>query len=96
MLPVVEVRQYICAGNSNLNHSNSATNTSSSGRSHHAGYSYRNISDDIWLEVGTVTFGPLVIESAISLPHLEQDVIQRKFVLLIYYLTFIIINFKVS
>lgn len=81
VLPVLQIRQFICTGNSHLNHSNTNTNTSSSGRSQHGFASSRGSSDDLWLEVGSVSFGPLVIEAALSLPAPEQDIhlIQHKF-----------------
>lgn len=81
LLAVVQIRQFICTVNSHSNHSNTNTNTSSSGRSQQGFSSNRSHLDDLWLEVGSVTFGPLIVEAALSLPVVEQDTqaLQQKF-----------------
>ncbi|KAK6639579.1 hypothetical protein RUM43_007852 [Polyplax serrata] len=79
LLAVVQIKQFICTGTTQPNQSN--TNTSSSGRSQQGIPLTKSNVDDLWLEVGSVTFGPLIVEAALSLPAMEQDtqVIQQTF-----------------
>ncbi|PSN42917.1 hypothetical protein C0J52_12026 [Blattella germanica] len=75
VLPAVQVRQYVATGSNfnggNLNHSN--TNTTGSGRSQHNASRAEGMMGELWLEVGSVTLGPLVVEAAMSLPTPEHN-----------------------
>lgn len=79
LLSVLQIRQFISTGNNHQNQSN--TNTSSSGRTQHGFLNTKSSSDDVWLEVGSISFGPLIIEAALSVPTVEQDlqIIQETF-----------------
>lgn len=91
LLPAVELHQFVASG-SNLNGpAGSSTNTtgSGSGRSQQTSQHYSNGKglgpegcSELWLEVGSVSFGPLVVEAAISLPSLQHSLhlVQHKYV----------------
>jgi len=64
MLPVVQLRQFICM------HSSYGTGTTRSQGSG-AGAAKENV--ESWLEVGSISLGPLVIEAAMSLSSPEQS-----------------------
>ncbi|XP_043271443.1 transmembrane protein KIAA1109 isoform X4 [Venturia canescens] len=80
VLPTVLTRQFVSAAGHFTNSSN--TNTAGSGRSHNNASS-RMSGDgaDIWLEVGSVSIGPVIIEAAISLPTPEHNLhlVQNKY-----------------
>ncbi|XP_069702783.1 bridge-like lipid transfer protein family member 1 isoform X3 [Periplaneta americana] len=76
VLPAVQVRQFVATGSNfsggNANHSN--TNTTGSGRSqHNASRMEGSLMGELWLEVGSVSLGPLVVEAAMSLPTPEHN-----------------------
>ncbi|KAJ8666820.1 hypothetical protein QAD02_008482 [Eretmocerus hayati] len=80
LLPTILVRQFVSAAGHFANTSN--TNTTASGRSRN-NTSSRLSGDgsDVWLEVGSVSMGPIIIEAAISLPTPEHNLhlVQNKF-----------------
>ncbi|XP_035723534.1 transmembrane protein KIAA1109-like isoform X4 [Vespa mandarinia] len=80
VLPTILIRQFVSAAGHFANTSN--TNTTGSGRSHN-NTSSRLSGDgtDIWLEVGSVSLGPVILEAAISLPTPEHDLhlVQNKY-----------------
>nr|XP_018906485.1 PREDICTED: uncharacterized protein KIAA1109 isoform X3 [Bemisia tabaci] len=86
VLPFLRLRQYISAGSSfahslgNTGGSNSNTNTTGSGRSQHRGPSSANGSE-LWLEVGSVSMGPLILEAAVSLCDSDKSLhlVQHKY-----------------
>ncbi|XP_063234537.1 bridge-like lipid transfer protein family member 1 isoform X2 [Bacillus rossius redtenbacheri] len=67
VLPAIQVRQFVTSGGNFNNHSN--TNTASSGRSH----AKRQDGQEVWLEVGSVSVGPLTAEAAVSIPAPEEN-----------------------
>uniref|UniRef100_A0A0A9WZW5 Fragile site-associated protein C-terminal domain-containing protein n=1 Tax=Lygus hesperus TaxID=30085 RepID=A0A0A9WZW5_LYGHE len=71
VIPSVKVRQMIVT-----NHL-SATNTTGSGRSQHKSSN----EPDIWLEVGSVSLGPLIFEAAVSLSNTDHNLhlVQHRF-----------------
>ncbi|CAH1406051.1 unnamed protein product [Nezara viridula] len=71
VIPSVKVRQVIVT-----NHL-SATNTTGSGRSQHKSSN----EPDIWLEVGSISLGPLIIEAAVSLSNTDHNLhlVQHRF-----------------
>ncbi|XP_076663218.1 transmembrane protein KIAA1109 homolog tweek isoform X12 [Andrena cerasifolii] len=78
VLPRILIRQFVSAADHFANTSN--TNTTGSGRSHNnASSRMSGDGSDIWLEVGSVALGPVILEAAISLPtpahnlHLVQN-----------------------
>ncbi|PNF17358.1 hypothetical protein B7P43_G02985 [Cryptotermes secundus] len=76
VLPAVQVRQFVATGSNfnggNANHSN--TNTTGSGRSqHNASRMEGSLVGELWLEVGSVSLGPLVVEAAMSLATPEHN-----------------------
>ncbi|XP_051162533.1 transmembrane protein KIAA1109 homolog isoform X5 [Leptopilina boulardi] len=80
VLPTVLIRQFVSASGHFANTSN--TNTTGSGRSHNnASSRMSGDGSDIWLEVGSVSLGPVVIEAAISLPTPEHNLhlVQNKY-----------------
>ncbi|XP_049857041.1 transmembrane protein KIAA1109 homolog isoform X4 [Schistocerca gregaria] len=81
VLPAVQIKQYVSTGGG-FSHSN--TNTAGSGRSQHNGSKFPSVdstSMELWLEVGSVTLGPLIIEAAMSLPTPDHNLhlIQHKY-----------------
>ncbi|XP_024891805.1 uncharacterized protein KIAA1109-like isoform X13 [Temnothorax curvispinosus] len=80
VLPTISIRQFVSAADYFANTSN--TNTTGSGRSHNNASS-RMSGDglDIWLEVGSISLGPVVLEAAISLPTPEHNLhlVQNKY-----------------
>ncbi|BES96456.1 Fragile site-associated protein C-terminus [Nesidiocoris tenuis] len=71
VIPLVKLRQMIVT-----NHL-SATNTTGSGRSQ-----YKSTNEpDIWLEVGSISLGPLIIEAAVSLSNTDHNLhlVQHRF-----------------
>ncbi|XP_046477858.1 bridge-like lipid transfer protein family member 1 isoform X1 [Neodiprion pinetum] len=80
VLPAILVRQFVSAAEHFANATN--TNTTGSGRSHN-NTSSRMSGDgsDIWLEAGSVSLGPVIIEAAISLPTPEHNLhlVQNKY-----------------
>ncbi|XP_011494762.1 PREDICTED: uncharacterized protein KIAA1109 [Ceratosolen solmsi marchali] len=80
ILPTVLIRQFVSAADHFANNSN--TTTTASGKSHNNNGS-RLSGDglDIWLEVGSVSMGPIVIEAALSLPTPEHNLhlVQNKY-----------------
>ncbi|XP_033221657.1 transmembrane protein KIAA1109-like [Belonocnema kinseyi] len=80
VLPTILIRQFVSASGHFANTSN--TNTTGSGRSHNnASSRMSGDGSDIWLEVGSVSLGPVVIEAAISLPTPEHNLhlVQNKY-----------------
>ncbi|XP_012263790.2 transmembrane protein KIAA1109 homolog isoform X5 [Athalia rosae] len=80
VLPAILIRQFMSAAGHFANASN--TNTTGSGRSHNnASSRMSGDGSDIWLEVGSVSLGPVIIEAAISLPTPEHNlhIIQNKY-----------------
>ncbi|KAF7987765.1 hypothetical protein HCN44_003628 [Aphidius gifuensis] len=85
VLPAILLRQFVSAAGHYTNASN--TNTTGSTKSHSQANTSNNNkilndgSSDIWLEVGSVSLGPVIIEAAISLPTPEHNLhlIQSKF-----------------
>ncbi|KAK9502019.1 hypothetical protein O3M35_012630 [Rhynocoris fuscipes] len=71
VIPQVKIRQLIVT-----NHL-SATNTTGSGRSQHKSAS----EPDVWLEVGSVSLGPLILEAAVSLSNTDHNLhlVQHRF-----------------
>ncbi|CAB0018125.1 unnamed protein product [Nesidiocoris tenuis] len=71
VIPLVKLRQMIVT-----NHL-SATNTTGSGRSQYKS----NNEPDIWLEVGSISLGPLIIEAAVSLSNTDHNLhlVQHRF-----------------
>ncbi|XP_050452726.1 transmembrane protein KIAA1109 isoform X1 [Cataglyphis hispanica] len=83
VLPTISIRQFVSAADYFANTSN--TNTTGSGRSHNNASSrmsgiFRDGSD-IWLEVGSISLGPVILEAAISLPAPEHNLhlVQNKY-----------------
>ncbi|KAK0176217.1 hypothetical protein PV328_000373 [Microctonus aethiopoides] len=80
VMPTILTRQFVSAAGHFANTSN--TNTTGSARSH-TNTSSRMSGDgsDVWLEVGSVSMGPVVIEAAISLPTPEHNLhlVQNKY-----------------
>ncbi|XP_011301889.1 uncharacterized protein KIAA1109 isoform X7 [Fopius arisanus] len=80
LMPTVLIRQFVYGGGHFANNSN--TNTTGSARSH-TNTSSRMSGDgaDVWLEVGSVSLGPVIIEAAISLPTPEHNLhlVQNKY-----------------
>ncbi|XP_059485480.1 bridge-like lipid transfer protein family member 1 isoform X2 [Neocloeon triangulifer] len=72
LLPVVQIRQFICM------QGNYGTGTN---RSQGSGVGGSKESSDAWLEVGSISLGPLVIEAAMSLSSPEQSLhlVQHKY-----------------
>ncbi|XP_048267008.1 transmembrane protein KIAA1109 homolog isoform X2 [Bombus terrestris] len=80
VLPRILIRQFVSAADHFANTSN--TNTAGSGRSHNnASSRMSGDGSDIWLEVGSVALGPVILEAAISLPTPEHNLhlIQNKY-----------------
>lgn len=73
LLPVVQIRQFICMQGSY------GTGTT---RSQGSGVGASKDSSESWLEVGSISLGPLVIEAAMSLSSPEQSLhlVQHKYV----------------
>jgi hypothetical protein len=76
----VEFHQFVATGSHLGGPTGSSTNTtgSGSGRSQQASQLGHNGKgpegcSEIWLEVGSVSFGPLVVEAAISLPSPQHS-----------------------
>nr|CAD7425599.1 unnamed protein product [Timema monikensis] len=67
VLPAIKVRQLVSTGSSFGTH---CTNSGGSGRSH--GMAKRFDGNELWLEIGSLSMGPLVVEAAISLPTSEE------------------------
>ncbi|XP_063974640.1 bridge-like lipid transfer protein family member 1 isoform X5 [Diachasmimorpha longicaudata] len=82
LMPTILIRQFVYAGGHFANNSSNGTNTTGSARSH-TNPSSRLSGDgsDIWLEVGSVSLGPVIIEAAISLPTPEHNLhlVQNKY-----------------
>ncbi|XP_034234984.1 transmembrane protein KIAA1109 isoform X3 [Thrips palmi] len=90
LLPSVELHQFVATGSHIGGATGSSTNTtgSGSGRSQQASQQGTNGkgsgpegSSELWLEVGSVAFGPLVVEAAISLPSPQHSLhlVQHKY-----------------
>ncbi|XP_020299521.1 uncharacterized protein KIAA1109 isoform X8 [Pseudomyrmex gracilis] len=80
VLPTISIRQFVSAADYFANTSN--TNTTGSGRSHNnASSRMSGDGSDIWLEVGSTSLGPVVVEAAISLPTPEHNLhlVQNKY-----------------
>ncbi|XP_015586515.1 uncharacterized protein KIAA1109 isoform X3 [Cephus cinctus] len=80
VLPAILIRQFVSAAGHFANASN--TNTTGSGRSHNnASSRLSGDGSDIWLEVGSVALGPVIMEAAISLPTPEHNLhlVQNKY-----------------
>ncbi|XP_057320080.1 bridge-like lipid transfer protein family member 1 isoform X4 [Microplitis mediator] len=80
VMPTILTRQFVSAAGHFANTSN--TNTTGSARSHtNASSRMSGDGSDIWLEVGSVSMGPVVIEAAVSLPKPEHNlhIIQNKY-----------------
>ncbi|KAH0953833.1 hypothetical protein HN011_011903 [Eciton burchellii] len=80
VLPTISIRQFVSAADYFANTSN--TNTTGSGRSHNnASSRMSGDGSDIWLEVGSVSLGPVILEAAISLPTPEHNMhlVQNKY-----------------
>ncbi|XP_006618311.1 transmembrane protein KIAA1109 isoform X10 [Apis dorsata] len=80
VLPRILIRQFVSAADHFANTSN--TNTAGSGRSHNnASSRMSGDGSDIWLEVGSITLGPVILEAAISLPTPEHNLhlVQNKY-----------------
>ncbi|XP_075226335.1 transmembrane protein KIAA1109 homolog tweek [Lycorma delicatula] len=84
VLPSVKVRQFIATAN-HFGHSTgggggSNTNTTGSGRSQH-GRSIAADGGELWLEVGVVSLGPLILEAAVSLSNSDRNLhlVQHKY-----------------
>ncbi|KAG7214078.1 hypothetical protein KM043_001440 [Ampulex compressa] len=80
VLPTILIRQFVSAAGYFANTSN--TNTTGSGRSHNnASSRMSGDGSDVWLEVGSVSLGPVVLEAAISLPTPEHNLhlVQNKY-----------------
>nr|XP_031841602.1 transmembrane protein KIAA1109 isoform X3 [Nomia melanderi] len=80
ILPRTVVRQFVSAADHFANTSN--TNTTGSGRSHNnASSRMSGDGSDVWLEVGSVALGPVILEAAISLPTPEHNLhlVQNKY-----------------
>ncbi|XP_026670200.1 transmembrane protein KIAA1109, partial [Ceratina calcarata] len=83
VLPRILIRQFVSAADYFANTSN--TNTAGSGRSHNNASSRISVTlgdgSDIWLEVGSVGLGPVILEAAISLPTPEHNLhlVQNKY-----------------
>nr|XP_034186923.1 transmembrane protein KIAA1109 isoform X7 [Osmia lignaria] len=80
VLPRILIRQFVSAADHFANTSN--TNTAGSGRSHNnASSRMSGDGSDIWLEVGSVALGPVILEAAISLPTPEHNLhlVQNKY-----------------
>ncbi|XP_014476117.1 PREDICTED: uncharacterized protein KIAA1109 isoform X1 [Dinoponera quadriceps] len=80
VLPTILIRQFVSAADYFANTSN--TNTTGSGRSHNnASSRMSGDGSDIWLEVGSVSLGPVILEAAISLPTPEHNLhlVQNKY-----------------
>ncbi|EZA51340.1 hypothetical protein X777_10025 [Ooceraea biroi] len=80
VLPTILIRQFVSAADYFANTSN--TNTTGSGRSHNnASSRMSGDGSDIWLEVGSVSLGPVILEAAISLPTPEHNMhlVQNKY-----------------
>ncbi|XP_031778304.1 transmembrane protein KIAA1109 isoform X8 [Nasonia vitripennis] len=80
ILPTILIRQFVSAVGHFANTSN--TNTTASGRSYNnANSRLSGDGSDVWLEVGSVSMGPIVIEAAISLPTPEHNLhlVQNKY-----------------
>ncbi|XP_043249927.1 transmembrane protein KIAA1109 isoform X1 [Colletes gigas] len=77
VLPRILIRQFVSVADHFANTSN--TNTTGSGRSHNNASSRDG--SDIWLEVGSVALGPVILEAAISLPTPEHNLhlVQNKY-----------------
>ncbi|XP_046668210.1 transmembrane protein KIAA1109 homolog isoform X3 [Homalodisca vitripennis] len=84
VLPCVRVRQLIAAnhhfGHTTGGGSSSNTNTTGSGRSQH-GRSGTGENSDLWLEVGSISLGPLIVEAAVSLSSTDRNLhlVQHKY-----------------
>ncbi|XP_025405724.1 uncharacterized protein KIAA1109 isoform X4 [Sipha flava] len=82
VIPAVKLKQFICAGVQNTPGFNSNTNTTGSNRSQH-----RNISgsstenQEIWLEIGSASLGPFILELASSLSDSDKNLhlVQHKY-----------------
>uniref|UniRef100_A0A1B6DJ95 Bridge-like lipid transfer protein family member 1 C-terminal domain-containing protein n=2 Tax=Clastoptera arizonana TaxID=38151 RepID=A0A1B6DJ95_9HEMI len=85
VLPAVHIRQMIAVanhfGHSSGGGSNSNTNTTGSGRSQHTRSGAGADGLELWLEVGSVSFGPLIVEAAASLSNTDQNLhlVQHKY-----------------
>lgn len=80
VMPTILTRQFVSAAGHFSNTSN--TNTTGSARSHtNASSRMSGDGSDVWLEVGSVSMGPVVIEAAISLPTPEHNLhlVQNKY-----------------
>ncbi|XP_076277866.1 transmembrane protein KIAA1109 homolog tweek isoform X6 [Lasioglossum baleicum] len=80
VLPRILIRQFVSAADHFANTSN--TNTTGSGRSHNnASSRMSGDGSDVWLEVGSVALGPVILEAAISLPTPEHNLhlVQNKY-----------------
>nr|XP_033335326.1 transmembrane protein KIAA1109 homolog isoform X11 [Megalopta genalis] len=80
VLPRILLRQFVSAADHFANTSN--TNTTGSGRSHNnASSRMSGDGSDVWLEVGSVALGPVILEAAISLPTPEHNLhlVQNKY-----------------
>ncbi|XP_014242068.1 uncharacterized protein KIAA1109 isoform X2 [Cimex lectularius] len=71
VIPSIKVRQMI------ITNQLSATNTTGSGRSQHK----CNNEPDVWLEVGSISLGPLILEAAVSLSNTDHNLhlVQHRF-----------------
>ncbi|XP_052121267.1 transmembrane protein KIAA1109 isoform X3 [Frankliniella occidentalis] len=90
LLPAVELHQFVASGSHLNGPAGSSTNTTGSGsaRSQQASQHGNNGKGsglegcpELWLEVGAVSFGPLVVEAAIALPSLQHSLhlVQHKY-----------------
>ncbi|XP_050533025.1 transmembrane protein KIAA1109 homolog isoform X6 [Daktulosphaira vitifoliae] len=82
VIPTVKLKQFICIGMQNIPGINSNTNTTGSNRSQQR-YNTSTYSDnqDIWLEIGSTSLGPLILELASSLSDSDKNLhlVQHKY-----------------
>ncbi|XP_034943286.1 transmembrane protein KIAA1109 homolog isoform X1 [Chelonus insularis] len=81
VMPTILIRQFVSAASYFAN-TTSNTNTTGSGRSHtNSNKVSSGDGSDMWLEVGSISMGPVIIEAAISLPKPEHNlhIVQNKY-----------------
>ncbi|GLG98163.1 Uncharacterized protein GBIM_04765, partial [Gryllus bimaculatus] len=69
VLPAVRIRQLVASG-AGFGANHSSSNTTGSGRSQHSAHYV----SELWLEVGSASLGPVLLEAALSLPSLPTSV----------------------
>ncbi|XP_060850802.1 bridge-like lipid transfer protein family member 1 isoform X1 [Rhopalosiphum padi] len=82
VIPAVKLKQFICAGAQNTLGLNSNTNTTGSNRSQQRNISgISNENQEMWLEIGSASLGPFILELASSLSDSDKNLhlVQHKY-----------------